>query len=60
VGRGPAGAGGVQPLSRTWHLRQVLDDPAGDRDLALVAEVDLAASDAAGEAVVRPIAVGRL
>lgn len=35
-----------------WLVRQVLDDPAGDRDWAIVAEVDLAASDEAGEAVV--------
>jgi len=31
----------------------VLDDPAGDRDWAVVAEVDLDASDEAGTAVVR-------
>ena len=35
-----------------WLVRQVLDDPAGDRDWTLRAEVDLAASDEAGEAVV--------
>lgn len=35
-----------------WLVRQVLDDPAGDRDWAILAEVDLAASDEAGEAVV--------
>jgi len=41
-----------------WRVRQVLDDPDGDHDWALTAEVDLAASDAAGTAVVRIIAVG--
>ena len=35
-----------------WSVRQVLDDEAGDRDWAVHAEVDLAASDEAGEAVV--------
>ena len=46
--------------SGSWRLRQVLDDPAGDRDWALLAEVDLAASDEAGEPVLRPIGVERL
>ncbi len=31
-----------------WRVRQVLDDPAGDHDWAVVARVDLAASDDAG------------
>ncbi|MDQ4116110.1 MAG: DUF3516 domain-containing protein [Actinomycetota bacterium] len=35
-----------------WVVRQVVDDPAGDRDWALTADVDLAASDASGEAVI--------
>ena len=35
-----------------WLVRQVIDDPAGDHDWAVTAEVDLAASDEAGEAVV--------
>jgi hypothetical protein len=34
-----------------WLVRQVLDDPAGDRDWAVLAEVDLAASDEEGAAV---------
>ena len=38
---------------RIWKLRQVIDDPAGNRDWILRAEVDLAASDAAGRAVLR-------
>ena len=40
-----------------WLVRQVLDDPAGDRDWAITAEVDLSASDEAGEAVVWVTAV---
>ena len=33
-------------------MRQVIDDPEGDHDWGITAEVDLAASDEAGEAVV--------
>ncbi len=40
-----------------WSIRQVLDDPVGDRDLALVATVDLAASDEAGTPVLELLAV---
>ncbi|GAA4537306.1 DEAD/DEAH box helicase [Pseudonocardia xishanensis] len=35
-----------------WLVRQVIDDPEEDHDWAITAEVDLAASDEAGEAVV--------
>ena len=35
-----------------WQVRQVVDDPEGDHDWGITAEVDLAASDEAGEAVV--------
>jgi superfamily II RNA helicase len=35
-----------------WLVRQILDDPAGDRDWGISAAVDLAASDEAGEAVI--------
>jgi hypothetical protein len=41
-----------------WRVRQILDDPAGDHDYSISAEIDLAASDEAGEAVVRVRAVG--
>ena len=43
-----------------WAVRQILDDPAGDHDWGISAEVDLAASDAAGAAVVRVTDVGPL
>jgi len=43
-----------------WEVRQMLDDPAGDHDWRIEAVVDLAASDAAGEAVLRVTAVGPL
>ena len=41
-----------------WRFRQVLDDPAGDRDWAIEGVVDLAASEEAGEAVVGVERVG--
>ncbi|MFJ6217330.1 DEAD/DEAH box helicase [Streptomyces sp. NPDC092296] len=43
-----------------WRLRQIFDDPAGDHDWGISAEVDLAASDEAGHAVVRVTGVDRL
>lgn len=43
-----------------WTARQVIDDPAGDRDWGFSAEVDLAESDEQGVAVVRLTALGRL
>ncbi len=43
-----------------WVVRQILDDPAGDHDWGISAEVDLAASDEAGAAVVRVTAVDQL
>ncbi|MCP2261456.1 Superfamily II RNA helicase [Streptoalloteichus tenebrarius] len=40
-----------------WRVRQIFADPAGDHDWGISAEVDLAASDEAGTAVVRVTAV---
>ncbi len=61
IGLGPAARGPHLLLieERPGHLaiRQIFDDPAGDHDWGISAEVDLAASDAAGEAVVRVTAV---
>jgi len=39
--------------ARAWRVRQILDDPEGAHDFAIVASVDLDASDAAGEPVIR-------
>lgn len=36
-----------------WLVEQILDDPDRDHDWRIFAEVDLAASDAAGELVLR-------
>ncbi len=46
--------------SDVWRLRQIFDDPAGDHDWGFSAEVDLAGSDEAGEAVIWITAVGML
>ncbi len=43
-----------------WRVRQIFDDPAGDHDWGFSAEVDLAGSDEAGEAVIWITAVGSL
>ena len=43
-----------------WLVQQILDDPAGHRDWRIWAEVDLAASDEAGELVFRVVDVGRM
>ena len=34
-----------------WHVTQILDDPEGDHDWRITAELDLAATDEAGEVV---------
>jgi hypothetical protein len=43
-----------------WTTRQIFDDPAGDHDWGLSAEIDLAESDEYGAAAVRVTAVGQL
>ena len=43
-----------------WKARQIFDDPAGDHDWGISAEIDLAASDEAGAAVLRITDVGQL
>nr|MBA2444891.1 DUF3516 domain-containing protein [Nocardioidaceae bacterium] len=50
---------GRQPGAR-WQVRQILHDPAGHHDWGVNAEVDLAASDSTGEAVIRIASVGML
>jgi hypothetical protein len=41
-----------------WTVRQIFDDPAGDHDWGISAEIDLAASDEVGAAVVKITEVG--
>jgi hypothetical protein len=43
-----------------WRVEQIIDDPAGDHDWRIRAEVDLPASEEAGTAVVRVTEVVRL
>ncbi|TWE07321.1 DEAD/DEAH box helicase [Rudaeicoccus suwonensis] len=43
-----------------WEVRQVIDDPADDRDWGIDAEVDLRASDAAGQAVIVVLGLNRM
>jgi superfamily II DNA/RNA helicase len=62
LGTGPAARGPelfmVKERGDTWAVRQTFEDPEGDRDWGISAEVDLKASDEAGEAVLRITAVG--
>ncbi|MDP9394353.1 MAG: DUF3516 domain-containing protein [Actinomycetota bacterium] len=62
LGTGPDARGPhllvVEEEPTRWLVRQILDDPEGDRDWGIHAEVDLAASDEAGEPVVRVLSVG--
>ncbi|GAA3879922.1 DEAD/DEAH box helicase [Leifsonia kafniensis] len=50
----------IEEGATQWKVRQILDDPAGDHDWGFTAEVDLEASDEAGEAVVRLTEINRL
>lgn len=63
LGTGPSARGPqflqIEVGPGRWLVRQVFDDPDGDRDWRIEAEVDLAASDEAGEAVVSVLDVGR-
>ncbi|HET9732837.1 MAG TPA: DUF3516 domain-containing protein [Acidimicrobiales bacterium] len=56
IGTGAAARSGllfqVEEQPGAWTVRQVLDDPAGDHDWVLVAEVDLGVSDERGEPAV--------
>ncbi|MEQ4305968.1 DUF3516 domain-containing protein [Plantactinospora sp. B6F1] len=64
IGTGPAARGPallmIEQGRDRWTVRQILDDPEGDHDWGISAEVDLAASDAAGTAVLRVTEVGQL
>jgi superfamily II RNA helicase len=57
--RGPALLMIEQQRDR-WTVRQIFDDPNGDHDWGISAEVDLPASDEAGVAVLRVTEVGQL
>ena len=64
IGTGPDARGPalliIDEQAERWVIRQILDDPAGDHDWGIDAEVDLAGSDEAGTAVVHIVDVGRM
>jgi hypothetical protein len=64
IGTGPDARGPalliIDEAAPAWTLRQIFDDPAGDHDWGISAQVDLAASEEAGQAVLRVTDVGQL
>ncbi len=64
IGTGPSARGpALWQLSeegRKWRVRQVLDDPAGFHEWAILVEVDLDASDERGEPAIVPAGVARI
>jgi superfamily II RNA helicase len=64
IGTGPEARGPqmlqISESPGVWHVRQVVDDPEGDHDWGITAEVDLGASDEAGEAIVHVTGFDRL
>jgi superfamily II RNA helicase len=64
IGTGPDARGPalliIEEKAGTWAVRQIFADPAGDHDWGISAEVDLAASDEAGAAVVTVTDVSQL
>ncbi|MGO9217569.1 MAG: DEAD/DEAH box helicase [Streptosporangiaceae bacterium] len=64
IGTGPDARGPALLIldegPQAWTLRQIFDDPAGDHDWGISAQVDLAASEEAGHAVLRVTDVGQL
>lgn len=59
IGTGPDARGPglflVEASADTWAVQQVVDDPEGHHDWRIAGEVDLRASDAAGELVLRDV-----
>ncbi|WP_231979101.1 DUF3516 domain-containing protein [Tessaracoccus coleopterorum] len=64
IGTGGAARGpqmfGIDKGREHWRVTQIIDDPAGNHDWRIIADVDLPASDAAGAAIVRATAFERL
>ncbi|MGW5362718.1 DEAD/DEAH box helicase [Actinopolymorpha pittospori] len=62
IGTGPDARGPallmIEEQPDRWVVRQIFADPEDDHDWGISAEVDLAASDEEGTAVVRVVAVG--
>ncbi|WP_020521746.1 DEAD/DEAH box helicase [Catelliglobosispora koreensis] len=57
IGTGPDSRGPslllIEQGAEVWKIQQIIDDPASDHDWRLIAELDLAESDAEGAAVIR-------
>ena len=64
LGTGPNARGPkmliIEEEDSAWKVRQIFDDPEGDHDWGISAEVDLYGSDEEGRAVLRVTAVDRL
>jgi hypothetical protein len=64
IGTGPDARSAARVIidegAASWRVRQILDDPEGDHDWGITAEVDLAASAEQGVAVLRVLGVARL
>ena len=64
IGTGPASRGPgllmIQEHRDRWSVRQILDDPRGDHDWGISAEIDLLESAETGEPAIRITAVDRL
>ncbi|MBO4271665.1 DUF3516 domain-containing protein, partial [Microbispora triticiradicis] len=50
----------IEEEKELWRVRQIVDDPAGNNDWGISAEVDLAASDEEGHAVLHVTGLTRL
>nr|WP_280462463.1 DEAD/DEAH box helicase [Nocardia carnea] len=61
IGTGPDARGPqlfrIETRPGFWQVRQIIDDPAGDHGWAVLATVDLAESDAAGDVVFDEVTV---
>ena len=64
LGTGPDARGPqlliIETEAQRWRVRQIFDDPNGDHDWGISAEIDLAGSDEIGEAMVVVTDVGQL
>nr|WP_062341634.1 DEAD/DEAH box helicase [Herbidospora sakaeratensis] len=64
IGTGPSARGPaflrIEEEAGVWRVRQVIEDPAGDGDWGVSADVDLAASDEEGYAVLHVVGINRL
>ncbi|WP_066374266.1 DEAD/DEAH box helicase [Herbidospora mongoliensis] len=64
IGTGPSARGPaflrIEEETGLWRVRQVIEDPNGDGDWGVAADVDLAASDEEGSAVLHVVGINRL